>query len=1098
MTPRDWSAALLRPGRTWRRTALGIVIALVGGTGAIAFVVATRFRFEALPFVLVILVATLVGKRIAGAVAVVVATLLLDYYALPPLHQIDPETPTEFWGLVSFAAVMLLTAQLVGWLEGVGDRERVERERVSLLVAVGDAVSSAGELDRGLREMARVLVPGFADWAVVHVAREDGSVERVAAVHREGERLERALLAAPELSPDADGAAAAVIRTGRPEAYVAPPIEQLRSMTPDDMHLDLVLRAGLGSSVVAPLTARERTFGALTVARSPRRAAFSDRDVALLEEIGERSALVADNLRLAELERRSAGRNAVLQELTAALSASVTPAEVGRTVVEQGARAMGAAAAAFAIRRPDGAVELREHSGHDAEAIEAVAPFSIHDPLPMSQAMRTGRPIVIRSIEERDRRFPGLRGVPPLEDHALVCLPFVVRGGAIGGLAASFGEPRSFAPWELSFMESIAAQAGQALDRAMLFESERAANSRLETSAARLERLLMVAYRLSRARDRTRASRWIVDAGARAADASSGALLLVDGSTDELVVEASFGTDEAVAGSTRFPLSAPFAGAEAARTGHPVWVSGPEDWSERLPAGSPSELGGARPVSLAALPLVVAGNTLGALALGYDAEHRFDEEERDFLLTLAGLCAQSLQGALVLEEREAARAEAEEARERIGFLAEATRLLSSSLDVRATISELANLCVPRIADWMSLAVLEGNEVRRLALRHADQDKVEAVVGLGDRLPLPPGVPTLDASVLRTGESELVEGVDDELLKRIAPDPEALEAIRELGLSSVATVPLVVQDRVLGVLSVAHAESERHYDRRDLTFLESLARRAAVAIENSRLFRDREQMARALQRSLLPRRLPSIPGVELAVRYLPFGQGHDVGGDFYDVFSGLDGSWGLMIGDVCGKGPEAAAIVGIARHTVRGLAMAHSRPSSILEALNHAILDESPWDRFCTACYVRLRPDGPSFRATVALGGHLPPLVLSRDGTVGQVGQPGSLLGVLDQPELSDAVFELSPGDVLLMYTDGLEEPGSIAAGFPSVQTVLARSAGRTADAIADELLERFSGERGSPPRDDVAILAVRVADPQDETRTYPSESSGTGTPETPS
>jgi len=211
-----------------------------------------------------------------------------------------------------------------------------------------------------------------------------------------------------------------------------------------------------------------------------------------------------------------------------------------------------------------------------------------------------------------------------------------------------------------------------------------------------------------------------------------------------------------------------------------------------------------------------------------------------------------------------------------------------------------------------------------------------------------------------------------------------------------------------------------------------------------------------------------------VRYIPFGEGHDVGGDFYDAFSGLDDSWGLLIGDVCGKGPEAASIVGIARHTVRGLATAHSRPSAILEALNRAILDESPWDRFCTACYVRLRPDGPGFRATVALGGHLPPLVVSPDGTVRRVGKPGSLLGVLESPEMNDTVFDLLPGDLLLMYTDGLEDPGRAPSRRPSVETILRRSAGRGLDDVVDELLARFRGDTGAPPRDDVAILAVRV------------------------
>ena len=1076
MAPRDRTSVLFAPSG-WRRTALGLLVVLVGSVPATLFVRDVDTAFKGLPFILVILAGTVVGRRIAGAVGVAIAVLVLDWYVVPPTHSIKLTSASDFWSVIGFAAVMLVIAQLVSWLETLGDRERLERERAAFLVQIGDAMSAVVGQERAVRVVARMLVPSFADWVTVHLRRDDGSIARVVAVHADGEDIERELMALPAADPDAARGAAAVIRTGTTERSTSPSADTLREMIVDERHLDVVLRAGLRSSLVVPLTARERTIGALAAVRGPKRRPFSDREVALLEDVGERTALVVDNLRLVDLERRSAGLNAVLQELTAALSACVTPSDVGRTVVEQGVRALGASAAAFAVRGEDGRVELTESVGYPASDVDRRAVFSIDDPLPLSQAMRAGRPVVLRSLDERDRRFPALAGTPPFEDHALVCLPFVVRGTALGGLAVTFDEARTFEPWELSYMESIAAQAGQALDRAMLFASERDVNQRLETSADRLERLLMVAYRLSRARERSQAARAIVEAGARAADAASGALLLVDEDAGELTTEATIGELEASSSSVRLPLASPMPLAEAARTGHPVWIESRSDRHAQFPDERAADDPVGQPAAMAALPLVVGGRTLAVMTLGYEDRHGFDEDERDFLLTLAGLCAQSLQSALVLEQREWARAEAERARERIAFLAEATRLLSSSLDFESTIGELANLCIPRIADWLSVSLLEGLELRQLVLSHPDPTKVELAERLRTGIPFDPDAPAGVARVLRTGESELLERIDDELLKAAAPDAEALEALRELRLSSAVTVPLVVQDRILGALTVAYAESGRHYERDDLTFIESIARRAAVAIENSRLFADREHMARALQRSLLPRHLPSIPGIDLAVRYIPFGAGHDVGGDFYDVFSALDDSWGLLIGDVCGKGPEAASIVGIARHTVRGLATGSSRPSAILEALNRAILDESPWDRFCTACYVRLRADDAGFRATVSLGGHLPPLVVRSDGTVEHIGQPGSLLGVLEHPELSDSAVDLRPGDLLLMYTDGLEEPGRATAGFAPVEEVVRRAAGRSVDEVVDELLERFRGERGIAPRDDVAILAVHVRQP---------------------
>jgi GAF domain-containing protein len=1060
-------------GRSWERTAAGVAIAVVGTVLATVFVTATGFRFESLPYVLVILASTIVGRRIAGAVAVVMSVVLLDYYVVEPLHKLNPGSRTEFWSLVAFAAVVIVVAELVGWMEGVGDRERHERDRMTLLVHAGDAVSSAVGAERALTELARVFVPSFADWAVVHAARPDGSLQRVAAIHAAGGDVERALLEAPDADPSAAKGVGAVVRTGRSELYESPGVEEIGAMTQGDAHLDTVLRAGLGSSIVAPLTARERTFGAVTVVRGRRRRPFTRADVALVEEIAARSALVVDGLRLVELERRSAGLSTVLQELTAALSACVTSADVGLTVVQQSPLAMDAVAAAFAVRLPDGTVELREQVGHDPAPFAAHGVFSIDASVPLAQAMRTGRTVVIRSIEERDRRYPALAGVPPSTDHALVCLPFVVRGSAIGGLAVTFGGPRSFEAWELSFMESIASQAAQALDRAMLFESERYAKVALETSTDRLERLLMVAYRLSRVHERPDAVSAIVDSGVRAAGAEGGLLVIVDAGTDELVLEGWAGFDEDdVAPYRRAPLSSRFAHAEAARSGHPIWAAPADERPMMYPGRGPGDDGEAG--STAVLPLVVAGRTLGVLTLGFAGERAFDEEERDFLLTLAGLCAQSLQGSLVLQERESARAEAEFARERIELLAEATRLLSSSLDVETTIAELADLCVPRIADWMSVAVRDGRDVREIVVRHPDTIDADRARDLRRWFPLEADGDRGIARVLRTGVSELVARVDDEVLKSVASDAESFEALRSLGLTSVATVPLAAGDRVLGVLTVANAGSGRRFEPVDLTFFESLGRRAAVAIDNARLFRDREHMARALQRSLLPRRLPRIPGVELAVRYIPYGAGHDVGGDFYDAFAGLDDSWGVLIGDVCGKGAEAASIVGIVRHTVRGLAMAYSRPSSILEALNRAILEESPWDRFATACYVRLRPDVGGFRATIALGGHLPPLLVSPGGEVREVGEPGSLLGILEHPAVTDVAVDVSPGDVLVLYTDGLEEPRSTPdVPADSVESILRRSSGMDAERIADELLAKFRAPQGRPPRDDVALVVLR-------------------------
>jgi serine phosphatase RsbU (regulator of sigma subunit) len=160
---------------------------------------------------------------------------------------------------------------------------------------------------------------------------------------------------------------------------------------------------------------------------------------------------------------------------------------------------------------------------------------------------------------------------------------------------------------------------------------------------------------------------------------------------------------------------------------------------------------------------------------------------------------------------------------------------------------------------------------------------------------------------------------------------------------------------LAPLTLVSTTPGRVFGEKDLHLAEELARRAATRIDNAGLYHERDHIAWTLQQSLLPPALPDIPGFEVAALYRPAGEGYEVGGDFYDVFETADRAWALVVGDVCGKGPEAAAITGLARHTIRAIAMHDRRPCKVLRSLNEALLGEAWTDRFCTVCYVRLRP-----------------------------------------------------------------------------------------------------------------------------------------------
>jgi integral membrane sensor domain MASE1 len=257
--------------------------------------------------------------------------------------------------------------------------------------------------------------------------------------------------------------------------------------------------------------------------------------------------------------------------------------------------------------------------------------------------------------------------------------------------------------------------------------------------------------------------------------------------------------------------------------------------------------------------------------------------------------------------------------------------------------------------------------------------------------------------------------------------------------------------------------------------------SAVITERRRAEDTVKAIAGTLQESLLPSHLPVIPGIETAVDFRAAGKRHFVGGDFYDVFQRDDGSWTVIVGDVLGKGATAAATTGLARYTLRAAAVQESQPSRILHLLNDAIMRQSP-DQSCTVACGRIdlkQADGA--RVTLSVGGHPLPLVLRADGVVEQLGRPGTLLGVLPDPDLADHTADLAPGDALILYTDGLTDayaPGRIVKRAGLV-AALESCAGLNATEIAGGLEAAILGPRdGAEPRDDIVLLVLRVAPPR--------------------
>jgi len=431
----------------------------------------------------------------------------------------------------------------------------------------------------------------------------------------------------------------------------------------------------------------------------------------------------------------------------------------------------------------------------------------------------------------------------------------------------------------------------------------------------------------------------------------------------------------------------------------------------------------------------------------------------------------------LLEGERVAREQAEAAQQRLAFLAEATSILSMSLSYERTLEKLAALAVPRLADWCIIYALEEDgTISRLAMRHADPAKVDLAAAI-EELPLDPGAEGGVPGVIRTGEPVLVEAASEAELSVDSRNPERLlELIRPIGITSWICVPLTARGRTFGAISFIATAPRRTYTESDLVLASELAGRAAVAFDNARLYRDRSYIAKTLQQSLLPPALPEIAGVEVAARYAPAGEGNDVGGDFYDLFDRGGDEWFLVVGDVCGKGPDAAAVTGLARHTVRAAGLKERKPSKALRTLNEALL-RGKSDRFCTVALARLERRGDRLLVTASSGGHPLPQVLRADGVVEEVGRPGTLLGVFPDPELSDASVELGPGDAVILYTDGVIEDrdGDSVWERRSLRAMLQRCAFLgSADAIADCVQREAARPHADGPRDDVAIVVCRV------------------------
>jgi PAS domain S-box-containing protein len=651
-------------------------------------------------------------------------------------------------------------------------------------------------------------------------------------------------------------------------------------------------------------------------------------------------------------------------------------------------------------------------------------PHDVDDPDGVAEVLRTGTglylpevtPEMLEAAIDDPERVAFLRR---LRMSSVVIAPLTARGRTLGALSLIGESGRVLTQEDQRLAEELARRCALAIDNARLLEESQLLTSRYES--------LLVAV----------------------SDVGEGMMVLEGNrlvyANDAFMEMSGYALEELLALDDVYALTEPDQRAEARRRAAARVDEGLVETNYVLTLRRKD--GGTLDVEIAGAPLEVEGRTQ-----------------------------------LVLVARDiTARRAAEDAREgearRFAFLADVGASFEQTRSVQRTIEAAAQLSVAEHADTCVITMLEEGRLLRVASAAADPERRAVLQQLQHRYPegFPSGHPLIVA--MREGQSVL-QSIDPETIRGSAVDEENRALLERLDLRYTAAVPLRARDRLLGMMLVGFGEDRlaaaRHLD--PLELFEVFGRRVAMAIDNARLYEERSAVARTLQRSLLPPELPAVPHTEIAARYVAAGEGNEVGGDFYDCFATGDGDWAVVIGDVCGKGAEAAAVTALARYTIRASVLHSRKPVEVLGELNEALLRQNLEYRFCTALYASVTPRPNGVTVELATGGHPLPLVIRNDGSVETMGTPGTLLGIVRDPELSCTELDLSPGEALVLFTDGVIEasPTDDRFGPDQLAAYLEGCVGRDASHVAQAIERQVLAVQEGLPRDDVAVMVVRA------------------------
>lgn len=904
--------------------------------------------------------------------------------------------------------------------------------RRAFLENAAAALARAQDGQEAVYALVLAAVPALGDWCTVHLFEADGGLRRSALVHRDTLKASVAvrLVGSADVDPNGDHPIGFALATGR--AQIINDIEDHhyeRNLGPSGIHRKTLFeQLGTKHSIAVPMIHGDKPVGALTVSVGDSGRRYSPSDALVAEELAKSAAAalagVAGRSPAAERHRQRVRQQAALSALGQLALAGKATDDLMAEAVQLLHETLGAEfVSAFELAGDRLIARFTAGWPGQSEGLEVAASGTTA----AAAALGQETPVVVDDYSSDPRAFTDeiISELP----NAVSAVHVGIRHGdrITGVLSCHSTRPLAFGPEDVYFLSAVSNVLGAAIARAATEDALRAERERLRLAL-----------------DAGRMGTWEWDIDANVAWWSN-------------QLEAIFGLE-------------------------PGTYDGSFD--QYMALVHPDDRDGLQAAIQAALES----------ASDYNIEHRIvrpSGEERWVSCSgstvldsrgsptgMVGVTSDITDRLQLWEAERVARAEADQERERTTFLARASDLLAGDLDYRITLTRVAHLLVPRVADWCAIEIVGDDEP---VVAHTDPEKVALARDLRRRYPTDPNAPTGLPNVLRTGEPELYTEVPEEALALSAQDEEHLRLLKELQLNSVMIVPLIARGRVLGAMTLIGAESQRRFDEDDLRFAQELARRAAIAIDNAMLYRSSFEAAEALRRSLLPPALPVIPHLAIAAHFDHAGgpSALHIGGDFFDVYQGPAEGWHVVMGDACGKGSSAAAITALTRHTVRAVAMTEHRPAEVLGQLNEALVGQIDASRFCTAVYARVTTEPGRAACTVASGGHPHPLIARASGAVERVDAGGQLIGALPGASYDEVSFELGVGDTLVLYTDGVTEArnGSEQFGEERLMGVLREASGMTPAKMLEVIRAAVAEFSPGEPKDDVAVLALQVTPP---------------------